>query len=310
MVPVQATGGTREDVRTCQLCGSAERTLAFAEPPYEVVRCSGCGLVYVTPRLSGEALRAVYGEGYWRSDSPKTKGYADYQKDAPLYLKTFRRRFRLLRRHLGARKLRVLDVGCAAGFFLRVCRELGHDGYGVEISRPIAEAAATALGADRVWIGDLESAIARGPEGVFAPHSFDLVTMWDVVEHVPDPQTLLRQARGLLAPDGLLVVETQNVQSRFAKTLGPRWQHYKHEEHLYHFDPTTARTLLDQAGFDLVHWTPRFGGKYVSFAFISERAARLNRVAAFCLKPLGWFERANVYLNFRDEMILLARPRP
>jgi SAM-dependent methyltransferase len=97
--------------------------------------------VYVTPRLSGDALRAVYGAGYWRSDSPKTKGYADYHKDAPLYLKTFRRRFGLLRRQLGERRLRVLDVGCAAGFFLRVCRELGHDGYGVEISQPIAEIA-------------------------------------------------------------------------------------------------------------------------------------------------------------------------
>jgi SAM-dependent methyltransferase len=144
---------------------------------------------------------------------------------------------------------------------------------------------------------------------VFAPHSFDLVTMWDVVEHVPDPQALLRQARSLLKPDGWLLVETQNVTSSFARALGRRWQHYKHEEHLYHFDPATARRLLEQAGFELVHWTPRFGGKYVSFAFIGERAARLNKVLSWCLKPLSWFERANVYVNLRDEMILLARPR-
>lgn len=305
-----ATAGTREEILTCQLCGGAERTLAFAEPPYQIFRCDGCGLVYVTPRLSGAALRAVYGEAYWRSDTPKTKGYADYAKDAPLYLKTFRQRFKLLQDHLGTRPLRVLDVGCAAGFFLRVCRELGHDGFGVEISRPIAEIATAELGEDKVWIGDLDSAVEHGPRQVFAPHSFDLVTMWDVVEHVPDPQALLRRARTLLKPDGLLVIETQNVQSRFAKMLGPRWQHYKHEEHLYHFDPNTARALLDQGGFDLVRWTPRFGGKFVSFAFIGERAARLNKVASFCLKPLTWFKRANVYLNFRDEMILVAKPRP
>ena len=308
-MPKVASQGTREDVRTCQLCGGSERSLMFAEPPYEIFRCSGCGLVYVTPRLSGEALRAVYGESYWRSDTPKTKGYADYAQDAPLYLKTFRRRFRLLRRHLGAGRLRILDVGCAAGFFLRVCRELGHDGYGVEISRPIAEVAAAELGADRVWIGDLDAAVADGPPQVFAPHSFDLLTMWDVVEHVPDPQALLRRARTLLKPDGRLVIETQNVDSRFARALGARWQHYKHEEHLYHFGPDTARRLLEQAGFELLSWTPRYGGKYVSFAFISERAARLNKVASFCLKPLSWFKRANVYLNFRDEMILVAKPR-
>ncbi|MEZ5962732.1 MAG: class I SAM-dependent methyltransferase [Planctomycetota bacterium] len=307
-MPTVASAGTREDVRTCQLCGSEERELMFAEPPYEVLRCAGCGLVYVTPRLTGEALREVYGESYWRSDAPKTKGYADYAKDAPLYLKTFRRRFGLLRRRLGEGKLRILDVGCAAGFFLRVCRELGHDGYGVEISQPIAELAQQELGRDRVWIGDLDSAIAQAPT-TFAPHSFDLLTMWDVVEHVPDPQALLRQARTLLKPGGHLVIETQNVASRFARTLGPRWQHYKHEEHLYHFDPRTARMLVEQAGYELLSWTPSYGGKYVSFAFISERAARLNRLAAFCLKPLGWFKGANVYLNFRDEMILFAKPK-
>src|SRR5687768_7221202 len=95
------SAGTREDITACQLCGSGERTLAFAEPPYQVYRCAGCGLVYVTPRLDRDALREVYGESYWRSAAPKSKGYADYLEDAPLYLKTFRRRFRLLRRHLG-----------------------------------------------------------------------------------------------------------------------------------------------------------------------------------------------------------------
>lgn len=305
-VPV-ATVASREDVRTCQICGGAERTTMFRDGPYEVVRCSACGLVYVTPRLTGDALRAVYGEAYWRSDSPKTKGYADYAKDAELYLKTFRRRFRMLRRFVGAQPRRVLDIGCAAGFFLRVCRELGHDPYGVEISTAIGKLAVDALGSDRIHLGDLESAIATRPD-TFAPGSFGLVSLWDVVEHVPDPQALLRAARSMLAPDGLLVLETQNVASRFARTLGPKWQHYKHEEHLFHFEPATVRTLFGQAGFEVVHLTPRYGGKYVSFGFIAERAARLNRIASFLLAPLGWFKGANVYLNFFDEMIVVAKP--
>ena len=192
----------RVEVAVCQLCGSRERSVAFTEPPWQVVRCSGCGLVYVTPRLSGEALREVYGESYWRSDTPKTRGYADYARDADLYLKTFRRRFRLVRQHVGDRPLRVLDVGCAAGFFLRVCRELGHDAYGVEISPAIAALAVDALGADRVFVGDLDAAVAeRG--ATYALHSFDLVTMWDVVEHVPDPQALLRIQLAFVVDDVL-----------------------------------------------------------------------------------------------------------
>ncbi|MBK8977836.1 MAG: class I SAM-dependent methyltransferase [Planctomycetes bacterium] len=295
-------------VTTCQLCGSDRSTLHFAEPPYKVLRCDGCGLVYVTPRWSDDALREVYGEDYWRSDSPKTKGYADYASEAELYLKTFRRRTRLVRRYLPTdRPARILDVGCAAGYFLRVMQDLGHDVRGVEVSEAIAGDAQASLGAERVWVGTLDS-VPREQPG-FEPGSFDLVSMWDVIEHVPDPQQLLRDALAMLRPTGHLLIETQNVDSRFANVLGPKWHHYKHEEHIYHFNPHTIRMVLDQAGFDVARLTSAFGGKYVSFGFIAERAARLNRLASLALKPLAAFKRANVYLNFRDEMVVVAKPK-
>ena len=248
------------EITSCQLCGDARSTVKFEEPPYRVLRCSGCGLVWVTPRLDDTALRDVYGEEYWRSDSPKTKGYADYASDAALYLKTFRRRLKLVQRYLPPQG-RVLDVGCAAGFFLRVAAELGHDVRGVEVSEAIAQEAVNALGAERVWIGTLDSVPHEQPG--FGRGTFDLVTMWDVVEHVPDPQALLQDARAMLAPGGHLLIETQNVDSRFANLLGPRWHHYKHEEHIYHFNPRTIRALLDQTGFEVVKLTSSFGGKYV-----------------------------------------------
>ncbi len=294
-------------VPSCQLCGNDQRTLLFRDDPYEVVRCSECRLVYVSPRLTGESLRdQVYGEKYWKSDSPKTHGYADYAQDAKLYLKTFRKRARLLDPHFGGRKLKVLDIGCAAGFFLQVMREKGHDVYGVELSAPIATHAIEMLGAERVHIGTLESVAGRPG---FARGTFDLVTLWDVVEHVPDPQTLLRGARSMLQDDGFLVLETQNVASCFARLLGSRWQHYKHQEHLYHFDPTTIRVLLAQSGFDVVRLTPRASGKFVSFGFLRERAARLHPGLSTLLSPLALCKRANLYVNLRDEMIVVARKR-
>jgi 2-polyprenyl-3-methyl-5-hydroxy-6-metoxy-1,4-benzoquinol methylase len=296
------------EVSTCQLCGSSARTRLFREDRFEVVRCTECGLVYVTPRLGAESLLDVYSEAYWRSDSPKTKGYADYVKDEELYLRTFRGRARLVERHLARRPAKVLDVGCAAGYFLRVMRERGHDVYGVEVSAHIAQVAVAALGRERVHPGSLDSACADSATPGITPRSFDLVTMWDVIEHVADPQTLLRQAKAMLKPDGTLVLETQNIASKFARLLGRRWQHFKHEEHLYHFDPTTVARLLEQSGFTVVANTPRCGGKHVSFAFIAERAARVNRLCQLLLKPLAWFPRAHLYVNLRDEMIVVARP--
>jgi 2-polyprenyl-3-methyl-5-hydroxy-6-metoxy-1,4-benzoquinol methylase len=291
------------EVDACLLCGSERFRTEFEEPPWSVRRCERCGLGWVSPRLDEAGLAEIYkSDDYWRSPSPKTQGYTDYRGDERLYLDTFRKRLRfVLRDH--PRRGRSLDVGCAAGFCMAAARELGFDAHGLEISETIAEHAREHFGfGDRVHVSTLQDA-------PYPDHHFELITMWDVVEHVPDPVSLLSRARELLAPDGLLVVETQDIDSRFARALGPRWHHYKHEEHIYHFTPSTVRTLLGQAGFDVSRITHRFGGKYVSFHFIAERAARLHPALTKVLTPLTTFDSARVYLNFMDEMIVLARPR-
>ena len=290
---ISATQPGLQPVSACPLCGSERYTTAFEEPPYAVRRCGKCGLGWVTPRRSQEDLVALYADdSYWRSQSPKEIGYYNYRSDEELYLKTFRRRLGFALRG-GPRSGVALDVGCAAGFCMAVLRERGFEVHGVEVSETIARHAIDHFGFDTVHIGTLESA-------PYAERSFDLITMWDVVEHVVDPQALLQEARRLLKPGGLLVVETQDIDSRFARRLGPRWHHFKHHEHILHFTPATVRTLLEQAGFRVEKLTHRYGGKYVSTAFVAERAGRLA--------PLAKLESASAYLNFMDEMVVLSRP--
>lgn len=295
------------EVESCQICGGRDHRTMFTEGPHRVVRCADCSLVFVTPRVADHHVEAIYNEDYWRSDRPRDRGYADYTRDEPLYLKTFARRMQFVDRWVHG-TAKVLDIGCAAGFFLRTMRERGHDVFGLELSAAIAAVARQHLGEERVHIGTIEALPPDEPG--FAPGSFDLVTLWDVVEHVPDPQSLLRAAARMLKPEGMLLLETQNVASRFARLLGRRWQHFKHQEHLYHFNPRTIGQLLDQAGFEVVSNTPRFGGKYVSLSFIAERASRLSPAMGILLKPLHLLGRANLYVNFHDEMVVVARRKP
>lgn len=292
-------------VETCRLCGAERGVRLFEDPPFSVVRCKACSFVWVTPRLPDSQLEAVYGEDYWRSDMPREQGYADYVRDEPLYLKTFRRRLRLVARWAPAGG-RILDVGCAAGFFLRTAMQAGYDVQGIELSPAIARHASQRLGADRVFVGRIED-VPRDHDRI-RPGVFDVVTMWDVVEHVVDPHSLLLAARRFLRPDGVLILETQNVDSTFARLLGRRWQHFKHREHLYHFNPATIARLLEDTGFTVQRNSPAYGGKYVSFSFIAERAQRLGRLAGVLFRPLGLLGGANVYLNFRDEMVVVAVP--
>ena len=294
----------------CGLCGCADKELRFEDGPFRVVRCTGCELVYVTPRLEDASLiESVYDESYWSSAAAKEHGYTDYRADAPLYKRTYRFRRAVVDRYLpGATRedgspRRVLDVGCAAGYFLSVMQESGWDVTGLEPSDAIRAAAAEELGEDHVRGGLL------GIDDDLEPGSYDLVTFWDVIEHIPDPRAALVRAAELLAPGGKILVETQNVESRAAKVLGKKWQHYKHAEHIYHFGPETLARLFDEADLEILENTPKLGGKFVTFDFLAERVGRIHPFLSVLASPLRLFGDAALYVNLNDEMIVVAEPR-
>jgi len=303
-IPGLATESIPESAWTevaCGLCGGRERRLKFEDGPFSVVTCSACDLTYVTPRLDpGALIDNVYNEGYWTSEAAKERGYTDYRSDEPLYLRTYRRRLKIVRRHF-PRPGRVLDVGCAAGYFLRVMQEAGWSVTGLEPSDAIRPHAARLIGEDNVLAGLLG-------EADLEPGSFDLVTMWDVIEHIPDPVAAVKEVGSLLAPGGKFLIETQNVDSFAQKVLGKRWQHYKHAEHIYHFNPKTLRNVLQRAEFRILENTPWLGGKYVSLGFIAERAGRLHPILSTLLSPLSLFRKAALYVNLFDEMIVVSTP--
>lgn len=288
------------DDLACFLCGEPRSRVLHEKPPFKAVKCVSCGLVYVSPRLSPQAIIDLYGSTYWNSDRAKDYGYTDYLADAQLYLGTFELRSRVIDdycKHPG----RVLDVGCAAGFFLKAMKDKGWETHGIEISPTVSDYARNELGIDGVRTGDV-SLLADFPE-----RRFDVITFWDVVEHLEDPRAALRAAHRLLKKDGILVVETQNVESTFAYLLGASWQHFKFEEHLYHFAPYTIRKLLDQAGFHVLENTPRYGGKKVTVNFIIERVGKIHPALTWLLSPLKPLGNLPLYLNFFDEMIVVAR---
>jgi 2-polyprenyl-3-methyl-5-hydroxy-6-metoxy-1,4-benzoquinol methylase/ribosomal protein S27E len=287
----------------CKLCGSRAHDEVLRDDPWRVVRCAQCAHVYVTPQPGADTLAEhVYDEAYWRSDSPRLRGYADYVADERLYLRTFARRARVIERwfpHSG----RVLDIGCAAGYFLRVLRERGWDVQGIEPSSAIARVARESLGPDRIHQGTLESCVGSAR---FAPRSFDLVTMWDVLEHLPDPARALEHATGWLRIGGRMILETQDVDSFAARTLGRRWHHYKQPEHLHHFSRRSITDLLERHGLRVLEVGREDAGKYVNGSFLVERASRIAPILSRALAPLAPVLPGGIYVNLGDEMIVVA----
>jgi len=286
----------------CALCGSRERASLRRDGRFTLVRCARCSLCYVTPRREAAALLAeVYDASYWSSGAPRERGYGDYRGDEALYLRTFRRRFERLAPQL-PRGGRALEVGCAAGYSLRVLEQRGFEVYGIEPSAAIRAHALQHFGPERIHAGTLDDC-------AFEDGSFDLIVLWDVIEHLCDPLAALRRLHGLLAADGRLLIETQNIDALAARVLGRRWTHFKHDEHLLHFSRATLRRALEQSGFELLSLSSRGAGKLVSPAFLAERARRVAPVLAWPLALLSRLPLRGVYVNPFDELIAVARKR-
>ncbi len=287
----------------CYLCGEEQQVLLHEKPPFKIVQCPKCDLVYTTPRCSGDELREMYQTDYWQSESAKDFGYTDYLADEADYLKTFRMRSQVITERF-EKPGKLLEVGSAAGYFLKVMKDQGWDVTGVEISEHVTKQARERFELDPIHVGTLEEVQPELDAG-----GYDVVCFWDVIEHLVDPAADLKRAHALLKDDGLLLIETQNVASRFAKLLGAKWHHFKYLEHLYHFSPKTVAKMLDDCGYEVIRNTGRYGGKHVSYGFIRERTARIHSLMPKLLFPLKWIANRSLYLNLFDEMIVLAKKK-
>jgi 2-polyprenyl-3-methyl-5-hydroxy-6-metoxy-1,4-benzoquinol methylase len=235
--------GLLESVR-CNLCG-ADDTLHVAEiEGLHIVKCRQCGLVYVNPRYRQQQLQEIYTEEYYDHDGINNGleffGYDNYVDDEENIKTTFAKRLSTIERY--ASKGRLLDVGCATGFFLDLARNCGWTVVGSEVSEFSARYAGQTLGLD-VRLGTLEQL-------GFQSEAFDVVTMWDVIEHVPDPLAELSEVRRILRDGGVLSIITPDVGSLVARVLGARWEEFRRvREHVYFFSRRTMREALRKAGF-------------------------------------------------------------
>jgi SAM-dependent methyltransferase len=237
-MPGEGASGSSEEAR-CIVCGGA-RGLGFEKLGYEIHRCERCGLGAVVPLPSQDTLADFYADAYYGSGSDL--GYPMQYEQLEVGLKKMYRRFlrRVERRHPQRRFDRVLDVGCAYGFFLDVAESHWRPSelVGVDIS---PEAATHNTRPGRTFhagfIEDVEL-----PDG-----HFDFVFMGDALEHVREPLRVADQLARVLAPDGVLLLTTVDFGSRLARWLGARWRLLCPPEHLHFWTrPSLERLFADR----------------------------------------------------------------
>jgi len=225
------------NVTSCNLCGSDVDRVLVTKNGHDVVRCDTCGLAFTWPRP--EALAEQYDASYF-----------------DLYRR--RRNFRLRRGENRLKRIelirepgRLLDIGCSLGYFVEAAEARGWKASGIEIS-PHAAEEARKMGLD-VRTGVLDDAD-------YADESFECVTMWDVLEHVPDPTAHMLEVRRVLADGGLVVIGTPDLGHRLFRIKRENWRHLKPAEHIYYFEQSSLARLLVKTGFSVVR-PPVLGGR-------------------------------------------------
>ncbi len=289
----------------CYLCGGAELALRFparagSATGHDAYRCTsfghrahgpiwgcaGCGFLFQWPLPDTTALLDAYGA-----------------VEDPLYLSEKDNRYLTFRKALGllgpAGGRRLLDVGAYCGYFVDVARAAGFDAEGIELSRwAVAHARGLGLPVRNETIEERARSGAR----------YDVVTLWDVVEHLPDPRRELEAAARLVRPGGHLHVSTIDAKSLVARLLGRRWP-WLMDMHVVYFDRATLPALLEETGFRVLArraYTHTVSADYLlrkiaaSFAPLAPLAGALRR-----LVPAG----LPVPVNLGDNMVVSAERR-
>lgn len=219
---------------TCPLCQADRARPHYRENGFDYRRCPDCGLLFLWPRPSPDFLREHY-QGYLQVAPAQVSAWG---RDMAPVIAGAAATLEALRPERG----RILDVGCGYGFFLEAMRRKGWIAEGVELSEPAAAIARRMTGLP-VHSCALEETEFDGP--------FDVVTMFYVIEHVPDPVRTLRDAARLLKPGGLLLLRYPNTSPLLrVAPLARRLRLMQAPSHLHDFGRHSMRLLLDAAGFE------------------------------------------------------------
>lgn len=220
----------------CWACGGPTGPALYLDPlPF--VECFECGFAF-RPDVE---VREIYEDpsGYEadRAQQQMGEGFEERRRDA-------RVRLSYLGRYAAQGRGKLFDVGAAGGAFLAEAREQGWEVSGVEPMPGGAEHARTQLGIE------VTTGVAEDLDLPAA--SLDAVTMWHVLEHIPEPLAVLERLRSWLRPGAVLAIEVPNGGSPAARKLGKDWPSAEPDVHVSQFTPDAIRRLLERAGFEPV----------------------------------------------------------
>lgn len=234
-------------MNTCPWCGTPSNKTYLSvkdhflsQECFDVLECDHCGLLFTHPRPDASVIGKYYKSEEYYSHQQNKSGFIPRLYEL-VKKPNLNRKVKLA---LGQRSVgRLLDIGCGVGDFLVAVKQRGFDVVGVEPSPDACAIAATRLG-----FAPLDpSALSTLPDA-----SFDVITMWHVLEHVDDLKTEIAELSRLLKPDGSLIIALPNFKSFDAIYYQEAWAAWDVPRHLNHFSPASIRTIFGETDLKLL----------------------------------------------------------
>lgn len=233
----------------CVICYNNQKYIFSARKNFHYYKCPSCGLVSTYPLPDIPTIKKHYEKKFREGNYQLLRKYSKQYK--PIYAGFIKELEHVLRdAKNGFKGLRVLDVGCFTGEFLKLLQEKGADVYGVEFQDKAVKIAKKKL-PGRVFKGDVS-------QEALPNIKYDVITLLGVIEHVTAPIKLLKKSASLLKKEGILMIQTPNSNSYFAKIMGKLWPPYSPVEHIHLFSKESLRLTLVKLGFTNItsrtHW--------------------------------------------------------
>lgn len=286
-------------IKTCYLCNGI-MTRFLVKNGYTIYRCMSCGLGMTDLQKDYRSfVKGHYSKGYFTGD-PRYSAYVSYKDDKPIVVRNMRKFLREVKQYKPHGKL--LDVGCAMGFFVELALANGYDAYGFDPSDfAVAEA--------KNLVGEKRIALATTETVEYPKKSFDVITLFDVFEHLADPQKDIAKLLTWLKDDGIIVIATGDSQSLAAKVFKRRWTFYIPPQHLFFFSRSTLDSFLKRLGLQPVRWFRI--GKWLSIRYVLHLArttgeSKLARLLYPLIQKMK-ISKIPLFVPMGDNMVVIAQ---
>jgi len=271
-----------EKLSECPVCKGSDFTASltckdytYSQVDFSLVDCKSCGFKFTNPRPTASTIGNYYQSEDYVSHSDTQEGLVNklYHLVRTYTLqKKLQLIFKLRGRVKKQGKTTLLDIGCGTGAFLSTCVKAGFEGRGIE---PDTNARAFAQNNYGLQV-DEEAALE-----LFSAGQFDVISLWHVLEHVPDLDSRMKKIKHLLAERGHLIIAVPNCDSYDANYYGKFWAAYDVPRHLYHFTPATLAELAKRHQFKLEQVLPMvFDSFYVSMLSEQYKNGKSNFIGA------------------------------